>query len=442
MRKSYPDADWRPAHPNNYSAGLNRPNKIIIHVVQGTWGSALNWFQNAASGVAAHFTVATTGRIGQSLGDLAAGYHAGNWTYNKSSIGIEHAGYVSDPSWFTDEMYHASARLVAWLCKKHGIPVDRKHILAHSQIPGTTHTDPGPHWNWPRYMNLIRQYRWGKKPSPSTPSAASSAASSDVLYRPRSGLFSEMEGAEALAEVQQARGIPASAEPSDGLYATYNGAFSERSGAAARLEEVRGAGWPEAFIETVKTAVKTTTKAERGVSMKSPPKAPGPTVAQKVDRGVATARRYKGTPYGFWTPGENLHVSKLLTPAQMRRAGAVCSDVPNVFYLANNMEPPKQPGVLQGGTLAWGNAFGKAAVRYRRGRKYPAGTLFIIPYRGPKLADQGHVMVSTTAGRNPRLIQSTPKGGWHEKRRLWFMRAPVWAVPPGRWLGAGGLDRR
>lgn len=199
MKPSYPGVDWRPAHHNNYSAGLNVPDKLIVHVVQGTWGSALNWFANPNAGVSAHFTVATTGRIGQSLGDRAAGYHAGNWAYNRTSIGIEHAGYINDPSWFTDEMYHASARLAAYKCKQYGIPIDREHILAHSQIPGTTHTDPGPHWDWPRYMKLIRDYRY--------PKPASSPVQSDTVFRVIAGAFGEKPNAQTRANQIKAKGF-------------------------------------------------------------------------------------------------------------------------------------------------------------------------------------------------------------------------------------------
>lgn len=244
MKPSYPgNRVWKPAHRNNYTPLRNKPERIVVHVVQGSWASALNWFQNPSAQVAAHFTIASDGSVGQSLGDLAAGYHAGNWWWNTHSIGIEHGGYVDQPRYFTDEMLHASARLVAYKCKQYGIPVDRNHILAHSQIPGTTHTDPGPHWPWPRYMNLIRMYRWGKAPSPEPEEG--------VLYRPRSGLFSTMEGATRLAEIQQGMGLPASAEPRDGFYATYNGAFSKREGAKARLREAHNAGFEEAFIEQV-----------------------------------------------------------------------------------------------------------------------------------------------------------------------------------------------
>jgi N-acetyl-anhydromuramyl-L-alanine amidase AmpD len=54
-------------------------------------------------------------------------------------------------------MYAASARLTAATCRRYGIPVDRKHILGHVEVPGTDHTDPGPHWDWDRYIRLVRK---------------------------------------------------------------------------------------------------------------------------------------------------------------------------------------------------------------------------------------------------------------------------------------------
>lgn len=240
MKPSYPDADWRPAHPNNYSAGLNAPDKVIVHVVQGTWGSALNWFENPNAGVSAHFTVATTGQIGQSLGDRAAGYHAGNWQVNKTSLGIEHAGYVDDPTWFTDEMYHASARLVAYKCKQYDIPINRIRILAHSQIQGTSHTDPGPYWNWPRYMKLIRAYRFpkdsgGEKPPPGT------------VWRVLVGSYREQSYASATADQLQAKGFDSYIYEVSGWHRVQAAYTDDPAGADALVHRLKVAGFKDAY---------------------------------------------------------------------------------------------------------------------------------------------------------------------------------------------------
>lgn len=93
-------------------------------------------------------------------------WHAGWWKTNTRSIGIEHAGYVDNPNSFTPEMYRASAQLSAYLCRRFGIPVDHRHIIGHDQVPGCSgegggadcHTDPGSHWDWTRYLPLVRRY--------------------------------------------------------------------------------------------------------------------------------------------------------------------------------------------------------------------------------------------------------------------------------------------
>jgi N-acetyl-anhydromuramyl-L-alanine amidase AmpD len=86
-------------------------------------------------------------------------YHAGNRDFNERSVGIEHEGFVDRPKDFTDAMYAASARLTARICARYDLPVDREHIIGHVEVPGTDHTDPGPHWDWDRYIPLVRKAR-------------------------------------------------------------------------------------------------------------------------------------------------------------------------------------------------------------------------------------------------------------------------------------------
>lgn len=163
-RPDYGRATWYGAYSGNYSSasrpGSNKINKVIIHVTQGSWSSAINWFRDSRAGTSCHYTIRSSdGKIGQSVEEKNIAYHAGNWSYNQTSVGIEHEGYVSNSSWFTDAMYRSSARLTAYLCKKYRIPIDRKHIIGHSQVPyPNSHTDPGRYWNWTKYMNMVRGY--------------------------------------------------------------------------------------------------------------------------------------------------------------------------------------------------------------------------------------------------------------------------------------------
>ena len=165
----YGPAKWSSAAKGNYTdASRTRRDidKIVIHVVQGSYSSAVNWFANPDAGVSAHYTVSKAGDIAQSVRDEDIAYHAGDWRTNKRSIGIEHEGYVDNQSSFTDDMYRASAKLAAYAVKKHRIPIDRDHIIGHVDVPGCSgtgggsscHTDPGGYWKWKKYIGYVKDY--------------------------------------------------------------------------------------------------------------------------------------------------------------------------------------------------------------------------------------------------------------------------------------------
>ena len=156
----YPGVTWAPASTANYTAA-NRPttypiNLVVIHVTQETFADTITLFQDPAHAATSHYVVRSAdGAIDQCVREHDVAWHAGNWDYNTRSIGIEHEGWVDDASWFTDAMYHASAALTAEICGKYGIPKDREHIIGHVEVPGTDHTDPGPNWDWVRYIRLV-----------------------------------------------------------------------------------------------------------------------------------------------------------------------------------------------------------------------------------------------------------------------------------------------
>ena len=166
----YRRARWRPAHRSNYTnanRGARKIDKIVVHVAQGSFSGTINWFQNPTADVSAHYVVGTRGGLAQCVHNEDIAWHAGHWKTNKRCIGIEHAGYIGNPRWFTKKMYRTSARLSAYLCRKYDRPVDRRHIIGHNEVPGcpgagggiSCHTDPGRHWAWRRYMRLVRRYR-------------------------------------------------------------------------------------------------------------------------------------------------------------------------------------------------------------------------------------------------------------------------------------------
>ncbi|WP_189551775.1 N-acetylmuramoyl-L-alanine amidase [Streptomyces lavendofoliae] len=146
-------ANWRRAdRPDDFAI-----DRVVIHVVQGSFPTALKVFKDPGHGAAAHYVVRKDGHVAQMIRELDVAFHAGDRDMNERSVGIEHEGFVDRPQDFTAAMYASSARLTAGICARYGIPVDREHIIGHVEVRGTDHTDPGPHWDWDRYLKLVRE---------------------------------------------------------------------------------------------------------------------------------------------------------------------------------------------------------------------------------------------------------------------------------------------
>ncbi|MFI8189228.1 N-acetylmuramoyl-L-alanine amidase [Streptomyces sp. NPDC085946] len=136
---------------------------IVVHDTEGAWDGVLQAVQDPTY-VSWHYSLrATDGHIAQHVRTKDVAWHAGNWFVNATSVGLEHEGFLTSPdAWYTEAMYRSSARLVAHLAGKYGVPLDRQHILGHDTVPGPTasavpgmHTDPGPYWDWRHYFELL-----------------------------------------------------------------------------------------------------------------------------------------------------------------------------------------------------------------------------------------------------------------------------------------------
>ncbi|MBB4916752.1 N-acetylmuramoyl-L-alanine amidase [Streptosporangium saharense] len=142
--------------------GRRQIDYIVIHDGETSYDAMTRLVKNPDY-LSWHYTVRSAdGYVAQHLRCDDIGWHAGNWYFNSRSIGIEHEGYLAKGAWFTEAMYQASARLVAYLAGRYDIPLDRAHILGHDNVPGTTpqtvrgmHQDPGPYWDWAHYFELL-----------------------------------------------------------------------------------------------------------------------------------------------------------------------------------------------------------------------------------------------------------------------------------------------
>ncbi|MFF6996629.1 N-acetylmuramoyl-L-alanine amidase [Streptomyces sp. NPDC008313] len=156
----YPAAEWVGASTSNYTSSSRptsyRIDRVVIHVTQETFTDTLAIFQNPQKSVSAHYVVRSAdGHVAQCVRERNVAWHAGNWDYNTRSVGIEHEGWVDQPAYFTNALYEQSAKLTASICDRYGIVKDRAHIIGHYEVPGTDHTDPGPNWDWVRYIRLV-----------------------------------------------------------------------------------------------------------------------------------------------------------------------------------------------------------------------------------------------------------------------------------------------
>jgi N-acetyl-anhydromuramyl-L-alanine amidase AmpD len=168
----YGPAIWNPAPSCNISSRAGTPvTAITIHTIQGSYAGAISWSQNCASSVSYHYVVRSSdGQITQMVDEADKAWHVGS--ENPYTIGYEHEGYITDPSWYTQAMYEASADLSRDIVNSgYGIPALRTYygiatvgtnliggctkIKGHQHYPNQTHTDPGINWDWEKYYRLI-----------------------------------------------------------------------------------------------------------------------------------------------------------------------------------------------------------------------------------------------------------------------------------------------
>jgi N-acetyl-anhydromuramyl-L-alanine amidase AmpD len=201
----YPGASrFEPANKANYKtvSGTRTIDRIVIHITDGQsrLDRTVSWFQNPSARVSAHYVVGQDGEVVQMVKHNDIAWHASS--ANSDSIGIEHVARSphewdkklgrTDPGMMpTEQEYCASAALVNWLCTQFSLPMDRTHILGHSEAdPATTHTDcPNGVWDWDHYMDLVTS--GSSKPGTATASALSATKSARWHLRDKAAALGE-----------------------------------------------------------------------------------------------------------------------------------------------------------------------------------------------------------------------------------------------------------
>lgn len=141
---------------------------IVVHDTEETYDGTIRTFQDPARKAAIHYVIREDGHVTQMVRVQDVAWHAGNWTFNGASIGIELIGVAEDPSHFTEAQFSALAKMLRHLSSRYDVPLDRAHVVAHEDIPGTSaagmakmHWDPGAYYDWDRLFTLAR----AEKPS-------------------------------------------------------------------------------------------------------------------------------------------------------------------------------------------------------------------------------------------------------------------------------------
>ncbi|MFB7288306.1 N-acetylmuramoyl-L-alanine amidase [Actinacidiphila glaucinigra] len=162
------DCVFVPSAPSNGQVS-DRPangiriDSIVIHDTESSYESAIATFQTAG-GSSAHYVMRSAdGAVTQMVPTKDLAFHAGNYSTNMHSVGIEHEGYAAHgATWYTEAQYEATAELVKYLAERFDITLDRQHVIGHDNVVGPTsatvsgmHWDPGPSWDWEHFMALV-----------------------------------------------------------------------------------------------------------------------------------------------------------------------------------------------------------------------------------------------------------------------------------------------
>lgn len=130
--------------PNFSIRNGQKPELIVIHIMAGSLKGTDSWFANPVSKVSAHYGVGFHGEIHQYVQEKNKAWHAGGVNApnfklfkngvnpNEYTIGIECEGY--DLKDAPQAQLTALAALVADICTRNSILIDRDHIIGHYQI--------------------------------------------------------------------------------------------------------------------------------------------------------------------------------------------------------------------------------------------------------------------------------------------------------------------
>lgn len=129
----------------NFTVGRKgyKPEKIVIHIMDGSLIGTDSWFANPASKISANYGIGFNQEVHQYVKDEDTAYAQGvvdnpTWTYrpgvnpNLYCLSIEHEGH--DLGIINELQILTSVELIKSLCAKWNIPINRQNIVGHYEI--------------------------------------------------------------------------------------------------------------------------------------------------------------------------------------------------------------------------------------------------------------------------------------------------------------------
>ncbi|GAA2339443.1 hypothetical protein GCM10010431_73650 [Streptomyces kunmingensis] len=139
-----------------------RIDTIVLHDLESTYDAGVKGLADPTNPASTHYVMDSDGSVTQMVPTRNVAFHAGNYSTNLHSVGIEHEGYAAHGSaWYTEAQYEATADLVKYLAARFGIPLDRQHVIGHDNVAGPKsslvsgmHWDMGPELDIAHLMDL------------------------------------------------------------------------------------------------------------------------------------------------------------------------------------------------------------------------------------------------------------------------------------------------
>ena len=185
---------WRPAHSSNYFAAASRPysgaarryTAICYHTPEEPWDDhevTPAWFANPRANASTHYYADSDGDLYQMVREHDFAWAQGarrrdrieprpSWwrdefvSYNTCMLSIEIEGFArSIGETFTvgGRQFESVAAWSAFVCARHGIPIDRAYHIGHSELTRQK-SDPGRDFPWHALLARIAELSAGGMP--------------------------------------------------------------------------------------------------------------------------------------------------------------------------------------------------------------------------------------------------------------------------------------